>query len=125
MNLLLISILITLVYFLAGLRKVMNFRGTVMGFHKKMGMFPMWLSTLIIVGVVLLEIFAPLVIVYGSQDRSIKDQVLMAIMGLIIFTILTIVFYHMPPYGSKYFSFMTHLSMLGGLMALGYIYQNQ
>jgi uncharacterized membrane protein YphA (DoxX/SURF4 family) len=83
---------------------------------------PLILSKLIIIGVILLEIIAPFIISLSALTNSIKKiYTQIAILSLIVFTILATLIYHFPPYGGNYYSFMSNLSTIGGLMLLYYI----
>ena len=68
----------------------------------------------------LLEIAAPLIIALYSYNANPKLYIYakLSILGLIIFTILATLIYHFPPIGSNYYSFMSNLSTLGGLLLL-------
>ena len=56
------SILITLMYFLSGIEKIYTFSKTTMDFSNKINI-PLILSKLVISGVILLEIIAPIIII--------------------------------------------------------------
>ena len=115
------SILINLLFFLSGFHKIKDFKQVTKGFMNKTN-FPLILSKLIIVGVILLEIIAPFIISLSALTNSIKKiYTQIAILSLIGFTILATLLYHFPPYATNYYSFMSNLSTIGGLMLLYYI----
>jgi len=120
MNLILIStIYITLLFFLSGFHKIKDFISVTKGFMKKTKV-PLTLSKIIIIGVILLEIIAPLIISLYSYNSNPKlyAYTKLSLLGLILFTILATFLYHFPPFGSNYYSFMSNLSTLGGLLLL-------
>jgi len=120
MNLILIStIYITLLFFLSGFHKIKDFISVTKGFMKKTKL-PLTLSKIIIIGVILLEIIAPLIISLYSYNSNPKlyAYTKLSLLGLILFTILATFLYHFPPFGSNYYSFMSNLSTLGGLLLL-------
>jgi len=120
MNLILIStIYITLLFFLSGFHKIKDFISVTKGFMKKTKL-PLTLSKIIIIGVILLEIIAPLIISLYSYNSNPKlyTYTKLSLLGLILFTILATFLYHFPPFGSNYYSFMSNLSTLGGLLLL-------
>lgn len=120
MNLILIStIYITLLFFLSGFHKIKDFISVTKGFMKKTKL-PLTLSKIIISGVILLEIIAPLIISLYSYNSNPKlyAYTKLSLLGLILFTILATFLYHFPPFGSNYYSFMSNLSTLGGLLLL-------
>ena len=120
MNLVLIStIYITLLFFVSGFEKIKDFMKVVKGFMNKTA-FPLLLAKIIISGVILLEIVAPFIIALYSYNSNPKlyTYTKLSLLGLIIFTILATLIYHFPPFGENYYSFMSNLSTLGGLLLL-------
>lgn len=107
MNSLYPAILITLMFFLSGFEKMYTFSKTTTDFASKINI-PLTLAKLIIVGVILLEIIAPILIVgYPPLAKQ-------AILSLIVFTIAATFMYH-----SKHrHKFLTHVALVGGLLAL-------
>ena len=114
------AILINLLFFFSGLQKIYTFSKTTMNFSKKINI-PLTLSKLVISGVILLEIFAPVII--SSYTFTGLFNLLpffkIAVISLIAFTIVATMMYHNPlQNGKNYNAFMTHLSIIGGLLAL-------
>ena len=123
MNLLFIaSLFITLLFFLSGFNKIKDFNQVTKGFVNKTKI-PLFLSKIVISGVILLEIIAPLIITLYSYNlnKSLYPYTKLSLIGLIIFTILATLIYHFPPIGSNYYSFTSNLSTIGGLILL-YLY---
>ena len=115
------SILINLLFFLSGFHKIKAFNQVTKDFMNKTQL-PLVLSKFIIIGVILLEIIAPFIISLSALTNSIKKiYTQIAILSLIGFTVLATLLYHFPPYGGNYYSFMSNLSTIGGLMLLYYI----
>lgn len=120
MNLILIStIFITLLFFISGFHKIIDFIQVVKGFMNKTKL-PFTLCKIIIICVILLEIIAPLIISIYSYNHNplLYIYTKASLLGLIIFIILATFMYHFPPVGSNYYSFMSNLSTLGGLLLL-------
>jgi uncharacterized membrane protein YphA (DoxX/SURF4 family) len=113
------ALLITLMFFTSGIEKIYTFTKTSMSFAKKINI-PLTLSKLVISVVILLEIVAPLIITgYTSGLLKLLPLFKTAVMSLILFTILATIMYHNPFESSKnYYTFLSHLSVVGGLMAL-------
>ena len=114
------SILITLMYFLSGIEKIYTFSKTTMDFSNKINI-PLILSKLVISGVILLEIIAPIIIISYTFTGLFNLLPLFkaAVFSLIAFTILATIMYHNPFQSTKnYYTFFTHLSIIGGLLAL-------
>jgi len=120
MDLILIStIYITLLFFISGFHKIKDFMKVVKGFMNKIKV-PLSLAKIIISGVILLEIIAPLIISLYSYNANpnLYTYSKLSLLGLIVFTILATLLYHFPPFGANYYSFMSNLSTLGGLLLL-------
>lgn len=114
------AIMILLMYFLAGINKAMNFKQTVNGF-KNMFMFknlPQMFYDLAIALVVVLEIVAPLIIVYSLQTNLYADLAYYSSVSLAVFTVLATLIYHFPPSGAEYYAFIKNLTATGSLLLL-------
>jgi uncharacterized membrane protein YphA (DoxX/SURF4 family) len=120
MNLVLIAtIYITLLFFISGFHKIKDFTSVVKGFMNKTAL-PLPLAKIIISCVIVLEIVAPFIISlysYNSNPR-LYTYAKLCLLALIVFIILATFLYHFPPFGSNYYSFMSNLSTLGGLLLL-------
>ena len=107
------KILLTLVFLLSGVGKIFKYYFNVVGFNAATNI-PMFLSYFIMIGVIVIEIVAPLIIIFSKNNKLIKK----AIQTLIIFTILASLIYHFPPTGLNYYPFLKNLSLIGGLISL-------
>jgi hypothetical protein len=77
--------------------------------------------------VILLEIIAPIIITsYTFTDLpNLLPLFNTALISLIVFTIVATVMYHNPFKSTKkYYEFINHLSIIGGLLAL-YVLENK
>lgn len=120
MNLVLIAtIYITLLFFISGFHKIKDFTNVVKGFMNKTAL-PLPLAKIIIGCVIVLEIVAPFIISLYSYNSNpqLYTYAKLCILALIVFIILATFLYHFPPFGSNYYSFMSNLSTLGGLLLL-------
>ena len=114
------AILITLMFFLSGIEKIYTFSKTTMDFSNKINI-PLTLSKLVISVVILLEIIAPIIIIMYTFTGlfNLLPFFKTALVSLIVFTIVATIMYHNPFKNSKnYYEFITHLSIIGGLLAL-------
>ena len=114
------TIMILLMYFLAGINKAMNFKQTVNGF-KNMFMFknlPQMFYDLAIALVVVLELVAPLIIVYSLQTNLYTDLAYYSCVSLAAFTVLATLIYHFPPSGAEYYAFIKNVTATGSLLLL-------
>jgi hypothetical protein len=64
------SIFITLLFFLSGFNKIKGFVSTAKGLSKRTN-FPLALAKIVIVGVIILEIFAPFIISVYAYTHTI------------------------------------------------------
>lgn len=116
---LLSSILISLIFISAGFNKIKNFNSTVQGFQKKLGFlpkFPNIFYKFVIFLVIVLEILAPLIIIYFTYHKKYNMYVHYSIISIILFTILATLLYHMS-WDHKNFV-LYNLSIIGGLLLL-------
>uniref|UniRef100_A0A6C0IJ84 DoxX family protein n=1 Tax=viral metagenome TaxID=1070528 RepID=A0A6C0IJ84_9ZZZZ len=113
------SIYITLLFFLSGFNKITDFIQVVKGFMNKTKL-PFTLCKIIIIFVILLEIVAPLIISLYSYNANplLYTSAKLSLLGLIVFTILATFMYHFPAIGQNYYSFMSNISTIGGLLLL-------
>jgi uncharacterized membrane protein YphA (DoxX/SURF4 family) len=115
-------IFLTLMFFLSGINKYNNFLSTSKGFATKMKQ-PLRIAKMVITAVIALEIIAPLIITLHSMSIiNMRLLTQLSIYGLALFTIVATYLYHFPPnVNGNYYSFMSNLSTLGGLMILSYL----
>jgi len=120
MTILLYAFMILLMYFLAGIHKAMNFSSTVKGFQNMFFLqkMPSIFYNLSILGVVLLEIFAPIVIMFSLYTNTHTDCAYYSSLGLAVFTILASLIYHFPTKKGQHSAFMKNLTAIGSLMLL-------
>jgi len=116
-------ILLTAMFFLSGFNKINKFTKTVENLQSKINLnINENIYKLIIALVVILEILAPVIIVYYyiTGKDLVRQGTIYAIYGLIIFTILASILYH-PLYVNDYFKsipFWANMSLIGGLLLL-------
>ena len=124
MLLLIGKILLLLIFFLSGINKIQNFKGTVSGFKniffsKKL---PNFIYNIIIFLVIILEILAPIIIIYNSQTNNLSQLAHYSSITLAIFTILATYLYHNPiTQKGQFYYFMKNLSIIGGLLVVSAI----
>ena len=114
------AILITLIFFLSGLEKIYKFSKTTNDLSKKINI-PLNISKVVITSVIFLEIIAPIIITtYTLTDLpKLLPLFKTSLISLIFFTILATVMYHNPFKSTKkYYEFINHLSIIGGLLSL-------
>ena len=111
--------LILTMFFLSGFDKIKDINKVAMSLKDKVKLdIPFNLYYLAIIIVIFLEICGPFTIMYSSITKKYMKESYYYIIGLIIFTILATILYHMPPTGKNYYTFLEHLAILGGLSLL-------
>jgi uncharacterized membrane protein YphA (DoxX/SURF4 family) len=117
----LIATLLVVMFLLSGVNKFSGFNSVVESLKQKL-QFDMSneLYNLAIVIVILIEIIAPLVIVYYTFTGNYKEQAYYSVVALIVFTILATFIYHFPDFSNykKSIPFWANISLLGGLLLL-------
>lgn len=118
---LLAAILLTAMFFLSGFQKIITYTKTVDNFKEKMNInVNTEIYHLVILLVILLEILAPVIIVYHCITGEYTAYSNYAIVSLIIFTILATLLYHPLDITNYYKSipFWANISLIGGLLLL-------
>lgn len=119
-NVIFYAFLILLMYFLAGINQAIHFSETVKGFQDMFFLqkMPRLFYDFAISGAVLLEIFAPIIIIFSLYTDTYTEYAYYSSVGLAIFTILATLIYHFPPKGGQYYTFMKNLTASGSLLLL-------
>jgi uncharacterized membrane protein YphA (DoxX/SURF4 family) len=115
------AILLTTMFFLSGFQKIITFAKTVDNFRGKINInLDDNIYNVVILLVILLEILAPIIIVYHYVTGEYKTYSNYAIYSLIIFTILATLLYHPLHFDNYYKSipFWANISLIGGLLML-------
>ena len=118
--------MILLMYFLAGINKARNFAGTVAGFKNMFFLkkLPNIFYQLAIFLVIILEILAPIIILYSLQTDMYDDLAYFSSVALAAFTVVATLIYHFPPTGGEYYAFMKNLTATGSLLLLSTLFLN-
>ena len=118
-QLVVISFIINFMFFTSGIDKFLHFPKVVIGLKKR---FPVELYhifyQLMIVGVIVIELFAPVMIMYSIFNPSYKRYGVYACYALVAFTVLATLLYHFPPIGVQWYPFTSNITTVGGLLAL-------
>jgi uncharacterized membrane protein YphA (DoxX/SURF4 family) len=115
-----VSVFLLSMFFVSGIDKIFSFQETVDSLTNKI---PFEISSilvnLVIVFVILLEIIAPLLIIYYFISGNYKKYAYYSVISLCIFTILATILYHPPkfPY-KKSLGFWANMTLVGGLLLL-------
>ena len=111
------AFLLGIFFFLSGISKAKAISGVSKGFSKKMPFLSGNICYLVIIGVVILEIFAPIFMLHATLGGDLLLGYYSAI-GLALFTFLANIIYHFPPKKENYNPFMRNMAIIGGLLVL-------
>ena len=113
------AVLITLMFFVSGIGKINSLDHYTSSVAKKVHL-PFSLAKVVIIGVILLEIIAPIIVsIYTFSKMPLLEPFFkLSLICLIIFTILCNIFYHYPMIKKNFYAFMSNVCTIGGLMAL-------
>ena len=120
----LVSVLTTVMFFLSGSQKVRKIDKVATGLQNRFPIksLPFNFFRVSIVGVILLQILAPVLIVYSvAFDESYRKLASLAAVALAIFTVLATLLYHFPPKGKEYYPFISNVTTTGGLLLLAHM----
>ena len=107
------TLLLLIMYFLSGFDKITNFDNISKGLKNKIS-FPIILCKLSIILVIILEICAPVLIIYSLVYGKYTYYSYIATNMLIAFTIFATILYHFPTQPNQYYYFMKDLSIICG-----------
>lgn len=113
------SMLITIMFLISGIYKFQGFDATINGFAGKTGL-DVSISTIAIAMAAVLQITAPLVIMYEAYYKTGKYRkyAQLSCYGLAGFTVMATLIYHYPPTGNTYYPFISNVTTFGALLLL-------
>lgn len=115
----LFSVLLVAQFFLGGVNKVSGFKKTVVGLQNRFNpSLPLWFYRLAILGVIALEILAPVMVVLATLRKVNKELGVLSLILLALFTVWATYLYHFPPFGFTFYPFISNVSAVGGLLVL-------
>ena len=126
MILFLASLLLLLMFLFSGFNKLFNLQQTANYLNNKVNFnIPNIFYVLAIINVIIIQICCSSYILYSIYNNTYNDYINYSIYAIIGFTILATLIFHFPPVGQNYYSFMSNLSTIGGLILLSqYIKKN-
>lgn len=110
--------LLLFIYFLSGLNKISSGSNISKGLKSKLSFLPLILCKVAIICVIILEICAPILILYSATYGKYNYYSYIASILLICFTVLATLLYHFPTQPNQYYFFMKNISIIGGLILL-------
>jgi len=102
----------------------MDVNGTATSLHSKLNILPMSICTLGIIGVIILELFGSLFVLYSAYTNKYNLYAYYTIIAFIIFNIMVTMIYHYPINKKEFMNFLKNLSITGGFILLLDRYNN-
>lgn len=117
LNILAINVML-ITYVLAGIEKMTHMSRTIMDLSIELDRFNVTfgksvLKALVVIAICI-EIMIPFIINYAISYKK-YTIVLFSVMLLSLYTIFTAVIYFFPPFGDRFYPFISSLSSIGGL----------
>ena len=113
------SLLIVIMFILAGYGKSQNIIGTANTLKDKVQLnLPFNLYIVAILIVIFLQVIGSLTILYSSLTDNARYYAYLSSLGLAGFTILASMIFHFPPVGAEYYNFTKNMAITGGLLLL-------
>ena len=113
------SLLILLLFITSGYEKIFNINGTSESLKSKVNLdLPFFLYTLAIIIVIVLELVGSSLILYSSYTNNNKLYAYYSVLGLIGFTILASLLFHLSPFEKQKINLIKNISIIGGLLLL-------
>ena len=117
-NIFISTICLLALYVYSSYGKIMDINGTAESLHSKLNMLPMNLCVLAIVGVIILELFGSLFVVYSLYTKEYKKYLYYVVLAFILFNVLATILYHNPSNKKEIINFLKNLSITGGFILL-------
>jgi len=124
-QMLIVSFLLTIMFFLSGIDKAKNVNKVASGLQNRIGMnLPYYFFFAAILAVIVLEIGAPLSIMYTAYTNEKKQEAYYSAIALALFTVAATYLYHFPPQGKEYYPFVSNVTTVGGLLLMAGVMKN-
>ena len=120
-NLLVASICLLALYVYSSYGKIVDINKTAESLQSKLlpiVMLPINLCVLAIIGVIILELFGSLFVIYSIYTKEYKEYLYYVVLSFIAFNILATVLYHYPNNKKELVNFLKNLSITGGFVLL-------
>jgi len=116
----LVIAILTAMFFISGLDKFTNIGKVAQGLQQRvpdiLSTAPPVFFTLAILTTAVLEVVAPLIMVYSAWTGEERRAASLSAIALSIFTVLATLLYHFPPFGKVYYPFVSNMTTIGGLL---------
>lgn len=123
-----ITFLLLFMFIISGISKIYDFDISVESLKNKLSFnVSKIFYDLAITIVILLEILAPIIIIYSVFTGLYKKEAYYSVIALILFTIMATFVYHFPNFSNykKSIPFWANVSLLGGLLLLARMINNE
>jgi uncharacterized membrane protein YphA (DoxX/SURF4 family) len=116
-NILLGSVCLLILYIYSSYGKIIDINGTAESLRSRVTL-PMNLCVLAIIGVIILELFGSLFVIYSIYTDKYKEYLYYTVWLFILFNIAASLIYHNPFEKKQLNNFLKNLSITGGFIIL-------
>lgn len=118
----LLAIISTVMFFLSGIEKFGKIPEKSKSLAERFNTTPSPVFNIIIICAAILEVLAPLIILYCAFTGKNLYLGIIAAIALFLFTISVTFIYKYPPTGAKYYPFISNITTAGCMLLLAYIF---
>jgi len=117
-----IFILCTLLYFISGFDKIINFKTNSTSIQTKINLDSNIVSDILLIIAIIIEILAPILIIV-SMFSGRKSLGMYSAISLAVFTVVATLLYHFPPTQKKhYHPFISNMTSTGCMLLIAYVF---
>ena len=119
-ELVLVTSIVNFMFFASGIDKLLHYNKVVIGLQKRLEpsvSLHKYIIQLMIVFAIVIELFAPLIVVWSIFNKQYRYLGEYAMYSLIFFTVFATLIYHFPPLGIKWYPFSSNITTIGALIA--------
>jgi uncharacterized membrane protein YphA (DoxX/SURF4 family) len=118
-----IFFLCTIMFFASGVDKILNFQDNVSRTVDKAGVNSI-LANILIVLAIIIEIVAPLLLMYWAFTGGNKNASIAAALTLAIFTLIATAMFYLP-ISKHYYAFLSNTTTFGCMLLIAYVIKNK
>jgi len=105
---------------LSAIDKIFNFKKSSDRLVKNLPMLNRTMSDILIICAIVLQLVAPLLIMYSIITKKAKTIGMISSVLLALFTIAATLIFYMPPTGNKYYALLGNTTTLGCMLLITY-----
>jgi len=119
-TLIIIFIICLLMFSLSGIDKILKFENASSRLNKNLPILSKKMSDIFIICAIIIQLIAPLVILYSIITYKAKTIGMIASILLALFTLAATLIFYMPATGAKYYAFLGNTTTFGCMLLITY-----